>query len=128
MSIGNLWIPTVGEWVSVPSAPSPAVMVVDKRVKKNGQPFIQCGDQLFPLELCQKPQWLPTPGDRVRAKLCRYEGTVHSLFVLDWGYGGYVMADCRMYRQENGKPVHPDFRIWPSPVACLEPVKGVKHG
>jgi len=124
----EIWIPTVGEWVSVPSGSSPAVMVVDKRVKKNGKPFIQCGDQLFPLELCQKPQWLPTPGDRVRSKLCGYEGTVNGLFVHDWGFGGFVMADCRMYRQENGKPVPPDFRIWPSPVACLEPVKGVKHG
>ena len=125
MSIGNLWIPTVGEWVSVPSGSSPAVMVVTRRVKKNGQRLIECGDQLFPLELCQKPQWLPRPGERVRAKICRYEGTVNALFVHEQGY---VMADCRMYRQENGKPVHPDFRIWPSPVACLEPVKGVKHG
>jgi len=100
-------------------------MEVVKRVKRNGEPFIQCGDQLFPLELCQKPQWLPKPGDRVRAKICRYEGTVNSLFVQEQGY---VMADCRMYRQQNGKPVPFDFRIWLSPVAFLEPMEGGKHG
>jgi hypothetical protein len=125
MTVETLWIPTVGEWISVPSGLTPAVMVVTKRVKRNGQPFIQCGDQLVPLELCQKPQWLPQPGERVRAKICRYEGTVNGLFVHEQGY---VMADCRMYRQESGKPVPPDFRIWTSPVAFLEPVKGGKHG
>ena len=53
------WIPTVGEWISVPNplTQKRTAMRVTKRVKKNGQKLVQCGDHLFSLEICQ--QWEP---------------------------------------------------------------------
>lgn len=125
MSIETLWIPSIGEYISVPNLFYPnerSVMGVNNRVKKDGKRFIQCGEHLFPLEVCHPPRWIPKPGDQVRATICRYEGRVNRLFVHD--EQGYVMADCRMYRQPNGKPVEPCFREWSSTLALLEPIKG----
>jgi len=129
MSTETLWIPAIGEYVSVPNQfheNERSIMGVSKRVQKDGKRFIRCGEYLFPLEVCRPPRWIPRPGDRVRNRACRYEGTVHGLFVHD--EQGYVMADCRMYRQPNGKPVDPFFREWIAPVSSLEPMQGVKHG
>lgn len=127
MSTETVWIPSIGEYVSVPNLfheNERSVMAVGKRVQKDGKRLIQCGEYLFTLEVCRPPQWIPTPGDRVRAK-CGYRGTVIGLFVHEQGY---VFADCRMYSQANGKPVDPFFRKWETPISLLEPIGGSVHG
>jgi hypothetical protein len=53
------WQPTVGEWISVPDplTHKRKAMRVTKRVKKDGKRYVQCGNHLFPVDVCQK--WEP---------------------------------------------------------------------